>query len=196
MPQPRPMSGTVYHPSSNRRAMVGRYLRTPSAILECCGRCWREESPVRKRFLKRQLARFRRNDGKRVVLEQMADAYAEPYDRAWNEEEQERLDTERYDWSVDLADCDCCNPLYNEPDPYIHDDGAGPVDWYHYVEALKPTGDDLYQEEMRYLDWMYDVHQEWLNGYKQGRREGYNEGYDAAMRNQGHELFLVSPLWR
>ena len=92
MAQPSPMVGAVYHARSSRQRMMGKFIRTPD-VREYCGYDWRTSSAAYKKHQKRALSQFRRRDGKRWILEGLAAVYAEPYDRAYDEE-QDRLDQE------------------------------------------------------------------------------------------------------
>lgn len=175
---------------SNRQSMRGDFIKAPDAAREYCGYEWRTSSATYKRDKKRALSKFRRNDGKRFLMEGLA-------------KEQERIiEVERYPWWKEQGEDDECarcgpetcycyywddlidDPYYDyyewESDPAIHDDGAGPVDWSEYIEAMRPSNEDLYQEAQQYDDWAWEVEREYRD--RQGRERAFKNGYEEGYR--------------
>lgn len=166
MAQPKPMTGGVYHAAGSRQKMMGQFIQNPTAR-EYSGYDWRYDSAPYKRAAKRALSHFRRRDGKRFVLEGLAATYSEPFERAYEEDDEVRQ--ERYDSGLDYddrfetapGDCPCCQEYYY--DERYHDG----VDYTAEAESVYD-----YRYEMDYRnDYDYDPYD-----------EGYSAGYTAAMR--------------
>jgi hypothetical protein len=123
--------------------------------------------------MKRQLAKFRRRDGKRIMLDQMALSYAESFELAQDERErlaQEYDDSRWWHNPDDDYDCYCCRP---EHDQYIHDD----VDYYDMIQDYDDHWvEDAYQREQAEADWAYD----WYGPTDYSL--GYMAGFEAAQR--------------
>jgi hypothetical protein len=171
------MFGTVYHARSSRQKMMGRFIRTPDAR-EYSGYDWRTSSPAYKKFQKRALTHFRRHDGKRFILEGLAATYSEPFERAYEEDDEVRQ--ERYDSGLDYDDrfvddygCSCCGEYY---DDRFHDG----VDYS--AEAYEA---DYYRQERDYQRQRAELlDQGWYGEDRQGDYdEGFSDGYAAALRD-------------
>lgn len=162
------MSRRSYAASAQK--MLGRFIVSPSTVREYSGYDWRfYTTPLRRRYMKRQLSQFRRRDGKRFVLEGLAAVYAEQYDRTYDE--QADLDQERYDTGLDYDDqfqndygCSCCGEY---EDDRFHD-GAD------YSAEAEYARDAAYQYEQGYDDWYEESQYD----------EGYRAGYIQAMNEQ------------
>lgn len=173
MAQPRPMSGTVYHAASNALCLMGKFINSPTCREWASD--WKTGSPGYRKHQKRALRKYRRQDGKRWVLEGLA-AVQEEQAELQADAKSAYLDAiwDGYDPDVDddyeREYCGC-------PSQEEHDYWADRDDYYN------GSDEDRYQEEQSRLDWGWDVHQEYLNGLQEGISRGYQEGYRQALRD-------------
>jgi hypothetical protein len=119
--------------------------------------------------MKRQLAKFRRHDGKRFVNEALATILE--IEAIAQADEQARLDQERYDdyedYSFDYDDygCSCCGPEVDER----FSDGA----WYgDEAEAAY-----LYREEQRMRASFETLREAYWAGYLDGQIGGFGSRF-------------------
>ena len=151
--------------------LMGSFIQSPYSreVFQCE---WRTSAPAYKRHQKRALAQFRRRDGKRFILESLAAAYSTEFEQdgeSWTNDER-WMEQDGEFWTND--DCSCCNDY----DPTWHDDGAGPVDYSAEADFVRDYDNEAeYQASQARFDWGWEVHQEYLNGVR--------DGYQKALRN-------------
>lgn len=168
MPFSMPFSGRKRRYRSSVQYMMGQFITSPTDIREYSGDDWRSRSGKYKKWAKRNLSKFRRRDGKAVLLEGLAVLTEQ---EAVEQAERERLALEYRgfsawddEWYDDDGDCSCCS--VNQYEDEAFHDGS------YYFEEQDKAQEYLARERAdREFDSKYDA-------YWAGRRDAMRDSYD------------------